>query len=135
VEKELHFFLTSTLAGGEWSASHPSHLTPGKRAPGIHLVDLRFGLGAWRKRKKSASYGELNCGFLMDPACSVVTVPTELSCCYRHVCYFLIMKPTRCTSFSNLFWKWHSACFGHFLCPSSGVIHCTLSSGICHAGL
>jgi len=52
VEKELHFFLTSALAGGEWSSSHPSHFTPGKRASGIHLVDLRFGLGAWRKRKK-----------------------------------------------------------------------------------
>jgi hypothetical protein len=34
--------------------------------------------------------------------------------------------------FSNLFWKWNSTCFGQFLCPSSGVIHCSLSNGICH---
>jgi hypothetical protein len=45
---------------------------------------------------------------------------------------FLIIKPTRCTNFSNLFCKWNSTCFGQFLCPSSGVIHCTLSNGIGH---
>jgi hypothetical protein len=26
-------------------------------------------------------------------------------------------------------------CFGQFVCPSSGVFHCTLSNGICHTGL
>jgi hypothetical protein len=36
---------------------------------------------------------------------------------------FLIIKPTRRTNFSNLFWKLNSTCFGQFLCPSSGVIH------------
>jgi len=49
--------------------------------------------------------------------------------------YFLIIRPTRCTNFSNLFWEWNSTCFGHFLCPSSGVFHCTHSNGICHTGL
>ena len=48
---------------------------------------------------------------------------------------FLIIKPTRCTNFSNLFLKWNSTCFGQFLCPSSTVIHCTHSDGICHTGL
>jgi hypothetical protein len=48
---------------------------------------------------------------------------------------FLIIKPTRCTNFSNLFWKWNSTCFRQFLCPSSGVIQCTLSNGICHTDL
>jgi hypothetical protein len=43
---------------------------------------------------------------------------------------FLIIKPIRCINFSNLFWKWNSTCFGQFLCPSSGVIHCTLSDGM-----
>jgi len=28
-----------------------------------------------------------------------------------------------------------SACFGQFLCPSSGVFHCTQSNGICHTDL
>jgi hypothetical protein len=34
---------------------------------------------------------------------------------------FLILKPTRRSNFSNLFWKWNSTCFGQFLCPSSGL--------------
>ena len=48
---------------------------------------------------------------------------------------YLKIKPTGCTNFSNLFLDWNSACFGQFLCPSSGVFHCTHSSGICHTGL
>ena len=47
----------------------------------------------------------------------------------------LIIKPTRCTNFSNLFLEWNSTRFGHFLCPSSGVFHFTHSNGICHTGL
>ena len=48
---------------------------------------------------------------------------------------FLTIKPTRCTNFSNLFLEWNSICFGQFLCPSSGVFHCTHSNGICHTGM
>ena len=48
---------------------------------------------------------------------------------------FLKIKPTRCTSFSNLFLEWNSTCFGQFLCPLSGVCHCTHSNGICHRRL
>jgi MFS-type transporter involved in bile tolerance (Atg22 family) len=50
-------------------------------------------------------------------------------------CVLLIIKPTRCTNFTNLFLEWNSTCFGQFLCPSTGVFHCTHSSGICHTGL
>jgi len=52
-----------------------------------------------------------------------------------HRVKFLIIKPTRWTNFSNLFLEWNSTCFGQFLCPSSGVFHCTHSNGICHTGL
>ena len=48
---------------------------------------------------------------------------------------FLIIKPTRCTNFSNLFLEGKSTCFGQFLCPSSAVSRCTHSDGICHTGL
>jgi len=51
-----------------------------------------------------------------------------------HRVKFLTIKPTRCTNFSNLLLEWNSACFGQFLCPSSGVFHCIHSSGICHTG-
>jgi len=37
---------------------------------------------------------------------------------------FLIINPTRCTNFSNLFLEWNSTCFGQFLCPLSGVFYC-----------
>ena len=33
----------------------------------------------------------------------------------------LIIKPMRCTNFSNLFLEQNSTCFEQFLCPSSGV--------------
>ena len=55
--------------------------------------------------------------------------------CDWHRVKFPIIKPIRCTNFSNLFLEWNSTCFGQFLCPSSGVCHCTRSSGICHRGL
>jgi len=45
---------------------------------------------------------------------------------------FLIIKPTRCTNFSNLFLDWKSTCCRQFFCPSPGVSHCTHSNGICH---
>jgi len=48
---------------------------------------------------------------------------------------FLIIKPTRCNNFSNLFLEWNSAYFGQFFCLSAGVFHCTHSNGLCHAGM
>jgi len=41
---------------------------------------------------------------------------------------FLIIKLTRSTNFSNLFLEYDSTCFGQYLCPSSGVWHCTHSN-------
>jgi len=59
--------------------------------------------------------------------------------CSKIICFVmfhcLIIKPTRCTNFWNLFLQWNSTCFGQFLFPSSGVFHCTHSSGICYTGL
>jgi len=43
----------------------------------------------------------------------------------------LLIKPTKGTNISNLFWH-EITCFEQFLCSSSGVFHCTHSSGICH---
>ena len=40
---------------------------------------------------------------------------------HRGLPTILIIKPTRCTNFSNLFLEQKSKCFGQFLCPSSGV--------------
>jgi hypothetical protein len=52
-----------------------------------------------------------------------------------HRVKFLIIRPTRCTNFSNLFLEWNSTCFIQFLCPSSRVcsFYCTHSNRtICH---
>jgi hypothetical protein len=38
VDIYIHIFLTSALAGGEWSASRPGRFTPGERAPGTHWI-------------------------------------------------------------------------------------------------
>jgi hypothetical protein len=51
---QMHIFLTSALAGGEWSASRPGRFTPGERAPSTHWtgswVDPRVGLHDVEKR-------------------------------------------------------------------------------------
>jgi hypothetical protein len=55
VNVEIHIFLTSVPAGGEWSASRPDRLPPGEKAPGTHWiggwVDPRAGLDYLEKRK------------------------------------------------------------------------------------
>jgi hypothetical protein len=66
-----------------------------------------------------------------------VQLVTEGTACYwrysflveTRVTIFFIIKRTRCTNFSNLFWEWNSTCFRQFLCPSSGLTHCKLSNG------
>jgi hypothetical protein len=52
---QIHIFLNSALAVGEWSASRPGRFIPGERAPCIHwiggCVDPRAGLDEVTKRK------------------------------------------------------------------------------------
>jgi hypothetical protein len=54
VDVYIHIFLTSVLAGGEWSASRPGRFTPGERTPDTHWiggwVDPRAGLDDVEKR-------------------------------------------------------------------------------------
>jgi hypothetical protein len=51
----IHIFLTSTLAGGKWSASSPGRFTLGERFPSTHWigdwVDPRAGVDDVEKRK------------------------------------------------------------------------------------
>jgi hypothetical protein len=55
VDVQIYTFLTSSLAGGDWSASCWSCFTPGERAHGTHwiggLVDPGAGLDDVEKRK------------------------------------------------------------------------------------
>jgi hypothetical protein len=54
-DAQIHVFLTSALAGSEWSASRPCRFTPGERAPGARWiggwVGPRAGLDDVEKRK------------------------------------------------------------------------------------
>jgi hypothetical protein len=38
MEVEMYIFLTSALAGGEWSAACPCHFIPRERTPGTHWI-------------------------------------------------------------------------------------------------
>jgi hypothetical protein len=55
VDVYIHIFLTSALAGGEWSASRPGLITPGESARGTHwiggLVNNRAGMDDVGKRR------------------------------------------------------------------------------------
>jgi hypothetical protein len=42
---ETRIFLTWAIAGGEWSTSRSSHLTPRERAPSTHWMSPRTGMG------------------------------------------------------------------------------------------
>jgi len=48
---------------------------------------------------------------------------------------FLIIKPTRCNNFTNLFWHETLHVLDSFSVHHQEFIHCTLSNGICHKGL
>ena len=48
---------------------------------------------------------------------------------------FFIIKPTRCTNFTNLFWHETLHVSDSSSAHHQDLIHCTLDTGICHTGL
>jgi hypothetical protein len=73
VPVQTHTFLTSAVAGGEWTASRTGRFTTRERAPGTHCigawVDPRSGLEDVKKRKFLSLPG-LELRPLGRPACS-----------------------------------------------------------------
>jgi hypothetical protein len=60
VDVWIHIFLTSAVAGGEWSASRSCRFTPGERSPGTNLIGWvgpRAGLDDVEKRNFSTLPG------------------------------------------------------------------------------
>jgi hypothetical protein len=92
--------------------------------------------GAWRKRNFSGNDGSYRVvGWTKGLWVSEDDI--KIMCLfYVHVTVhrnkFLFNKTNRRTNFPNLFLLRNSTCFGEFLCPSSGVFHCTFGTGICH---
>jgi hypothetical protein len=82
VDVYIHIFLTSALAGGEWSASRPCRFTPGESSPGIHWiggwVDPRADLDDMEKRKFLTLPG-LGTPTPWSSIPYPVAIPTELS--------------------------------------------------------
>jgi hypothetical protein len=50
VDVYTHVFLTSAPVGGERSASHPGHFTPGEKAPQYPLNRRLCGTQSWSGR-------------------------------------------------------------------------------------
>jgi hypothetical protein len=50
----------------------------------------------------------------------------------RIVINFFTIKLTDALISNFFFWSETLTCFGQFLCPSSGVIHCTFGTGTCY---
>jgi hypothetical protein len=55
---------------------------------------------------------------LLDGQC---ICPIQSQCLCKFTDSIPIIKPLRCTNFSNLFLKWNSTCFRQVFCPPSGV--------------
>jgi hypothetical protein len=74
VDVYIYIFLTSALAGGEWSASSPYRFTPGERAHGAHWAGEPV-LMTWRS-KNSCPHRDSNSDLsVFQP----VAIPTTLS--------------------------------------------------------
>jgi hypothetical protein len=105
----------------------------------IFLCAFVYRCSGYRKSTKISRTLESNFTFMWP--CIVIWRSCDRASWYDvhvtvHRVKFLIIKPTRCTNFSNLFLKWNSTCFRQFLCPSSGVFfYCTHSNGIWYTGL
>jgi hypothetical protein len=78
VDVKIHFFLTSALVGGDWSASRPGRLPPGERSFDTNWkggwVGPRAGLNDVEKRKFLTLPG-----LELRPLCRPVAIPTALS--------------------------------------------------------
>jgi hypothetical protein len=80
MDAEIHIFLTLALVGGEWWASHPSHVNPGERAPSTHLIGGWVGRRADLddvERRKFLTLLELEIHHCR-PAPHPVTIPTAV---------------------------------------------------------
>jgi hypothetical protein len=57
------------------------------------------------------------------------------SCDRASLTSFFIIKQTRCTNFTNIFWHETLRVSDSSSVHHQEFIHCTLSNGICHTGL
>jgi hypothetical protein len=102
VEVQLHAFLTSTLDGDEWSASHLAVLPPRKELPAWKggWVVPRVGLDAMAKRKIPNTCRETN---HVHPPCNLVAISTEISRIFSNEGFWNILCSTNILVLLKLF--------------------------------
>jgi hypothetical protein len=93
-----YIFLTSALAGSEWSASRPGRFTPGKTTPGTYWISgwvgPRSNLDTLEKRKFLTLPGlELNCSVVQSVASRYtdVSIPAGWPCKLLFLWLFLFI--------------------------------------------
>jgi hypothetical protein len=62
---QIHIFLTSAIAGGEWSASRSGRFTPGERTLGTHCI------GGWVNPRVGLDEAEK----ILDPTWTQTPIP------------------------------------------------------------
>jgi hypothetical protein len=98
----------------------------------INRMDLTFNGDNIYNKYTNFEFGKFR-GLILDIE---VSFPNPVACVFFdvhnpvHRIKSLTTKQTRCTNFWNLFLEWNSTCFGQYLCPSSGVFHCTHINGV-----
>jgi hypothetical protein len=80
VDVQIPIFLTSALAGGEWSGSDPRRFTTRERAPGIHWVGPRAGVDDVEKILDPIG---IRTPTPLSSSPQPVYIPTALSCLPR----------------------------------------------------
>jgi hypothetical protein len=71
----------------------------------------------------------------MEITCVEITMRKLLILESISIYYLFIIKPTRCTNFTNLFWHETLHVSDNSSVHRQEFIHCTLSNGIYHTGL
>ena len=83
-------------------------------------------------RRDGNAVGEQNSKISSATVCS--NRDTSGKIIFKTYLSLFIVKPTDAL-ISQIYFCQETTCFGQFLCPSSGVFHCTFGTGICHASL
>jgi len=91
--------MTAAVEGGEWSAARPGRILPPEKTRYTFYRRLSGSQGRSGWAEKSRPYRD---SIPNRPARSSVAIPTELPGPQGKV-YILVITPTICTDFSNLF--------------------------------
>jgi hypothetical protein len=105
---------------------HSRYLVKGKNPFPLPNIERRF--------LNRPARGLVNCAGWDISAVILITI-INILIVSKHAKHFFVIKPTRCTNFTSLFWHETLHVSDSPSVHHQEFIHCTLSSGICHTGL